>query len=542
VLLARRPWIVSFVLFFLLDSAWVVASPIFSGPDEAAQAVKAAAVVRGQLVGRAGPDGHRWLVSVPGPFSTSSVVAFSLCYFSRTDESGSCGLSFTGPRTTQVVSTQFGAYPPLYYAVVGLPSLAGVSATSVYVMRLVSAALTSAFLASAVVSALAWRRSRLLVLGLVAAATPIVIYVGATINDSGLEISAAICLWVSALVLLIDPPPNGVARLLTKTVVAGSALVLARPLSPLWLVVVGATALALGGTKHLRAHLARPSRWAWVALLVICSGLALGWTATVGVDVLGKPLGGQASAAHVAAYMLSHTPTYLRQAVGMFSFDNVPASLFTFVVWAGVVTLLVAAAVALGRRRQVIVLLSLAGSAILIPLAIELVEARRYGLLWQGRYSVPLAAGVPVVAALIVGREASCPNRFTRPAVMAIVAISLAQVGGFVWALHRFVVGDQGPWITLHALWEPPVPAGLLLAAFLLIAFAWTWWMCWLSTTSKVLPPDTARRSEVERESHGLASRERFTAGRSDTHRAGRCTSGLSSTDPPTSRAQSPED
>ncbi len=537
---ARRHWIVSFALFFLLGAAWAGASPIFSGPDEAAQAVKAAAVVRGQLGGTAGPDGHHWLVRVPGPFSTSSVVAFSLCYFARTNESGSCGLTFTGPRTTQVVSTQFGAYPPLYYAVVGLPSLAGVSATSVYLMRLVSAALSSAFLASAVASALVWRRSRLLVVGLVAAVTPVVIYLGATVNDSGLEISAAICLWVSALVLLVDPPPNGATRLLARTVVAGSALAFARPLSPLWLIVVGATALALGGTRHLRAHLARRSRWVWVAVLAASTGLALGWTVTVGVDVLGKPLGAEASAPHVAAFMLSHTPTYLRQAVGMFSFDNVPAPLFTFVVSTTVVTVLVVAAVVLGRRRHVIVLLSLIAAAILIPLAIELVEARKYGLLWQGRYSVPLAAGVPLVAALIVGRGASRPDHLRRPAAMAIVAIGLAHIGGFVWALHRFVVGAHGPWSTSHALWEPPVPAGILLLAFVLIAFVWTWWMCRLSTTSEVGPPTTARASEVEPERHERPGPDRLTAGRSDTHPADRCTSSLSSTDQPTSPAQPP--
>ena len=162
------------------------------------------------------------------------------------------------------------------------------SALGLYLMRLVSVAITSAFLASALMSAFSWRRSRMLVLGAGVAIVPTVIYLGAVLNDSGLEIAPAICLWVSLLVFVLDPPAEGGARLLTRAGVAACALALARPLSPLWLVLIAVTVLALVGRQRLRALLRRRDVQAWIAAAIVCTGLALLWTTSVGVAVVGR--------------------------------------------------------------------------------------------------------------------------------------------------------------------------------------------------------------------------------------------------------------
>ena len=49
--------------FFLLISSWSLATPLFSGPDEPAQVIHAAAVVRGE-----------WIGSSPGPGNATTVV------------------------------------------------------------------------------------------------------------------------------------------------------------------------------------------------------------------------------------------------------------------------------------------------------------------------------------------------------------------------------------------------------------------------------------------------------------------------------------
>ncbi|HEX4979347.1 MAG TPA: hypothetical protein VFV35_04710, partial [Acidimicrobiales bacterium] len=43
-------WLLSFVLAFGLGAVWAIATPVLAHPDEPAHSVKAAAVVRGELV------------------------------------------------------------------------------------------------------------------------------------------------------------------------------------------------------------------------------------------------------------------------------------------------------------------------------------------------------------------------------------------------------------------------------------------------------------------------------------------------------------
>ena len=47
----RRTWWTSFVLVTLLTGLWVVANPLYAGPDEPAHVIKAVAVDHGQLTG-----------------------------------------------------------------------------------------------------------------------------------------------------------------------------------------------------------------------------------------------------------------------------------------------------------------------------------------------------------------------------------------------------------------------------------------------------------------------------------------------------------
>ena len=87
------------------------------------------------------------------------------------------------PPCPEYVATIYNArYPPLYYSIVGLPSLLADSNWAVYLMRLFSAALSSLFIALAVTSAYVWSKNRLLIAGIVIAATPMVMYLAGIIN------------------------------------------------------------------------------------------------------------------------------------------------------------------------------------------------------------------------------------------------------------------------------------------------------------------------------------------------------------------------
>ncbi len=106
---------------------------------------------------------------------------------------GSCDLGLRGSGRDATVTTYVGRYPPLYYAIVGIPSLAWPTDVGGYLMRLVSGLLSSLFLGLALALAAVWSRLRLLVLAVVVAATPMVFIWGSVVNPSGLEVATAVC-------------------------------------------------------------------------------------------------------------------------------------------------------------------------------------------------------------------------------------------------------------------------------------------------------------------------------------------------------------
>jgi len=88
---------------------------------------------------------------------------------------------------------------------------------------------------------------------------------------------------------------------------------------------------------------------------------------------------------------------------------------------------------------------------------------------------MPLAAGVPILAAAVAGRD-----RFLRRwhgrvtvwvAAAACVALGAAGLAAFFEALRRYAVGVHGPIDFLSGPWHPPLgSAAALAAAFVSIA------------------------------------------------------------------------
>ena len=67
-----------------------------------------------------------------------------------------------------------------------------------------------------------------------------------------------------------------------------------------------------------------------------------------------------------------------RAGTGLFSYNNVAAPLFTFILWWTLAALLAGVALVVGRRRQALVLVGLVAATIFLPVAIQLVEAYKY--------------------------------------------------------------------------------------------------------------------------------------------------------------------
>jgi len=219
-------------------------------------------------------------VDVPAIFAKATDLP--TCFIGRTDVTADCAPPFKGSDSPGKVLTQVGRYPPAYYFAVGLPTLVWPSAAGVRVMRLVSAAITAALLASAFVTAQGSRRREGLVLGLVVAVTPMVFFLGGSVNPSGVEIAGAIGLWSALVTLVLTEPgePQSVettGRLALRAAVAGSALVLSRQLGPLYALLIVAVVAAFAGRRRVAALARRPEVRRWGAALGAVSVVSIAW-------------------------------------------------------------------------------------------------------------------------------------------------------------------------------------------------------------------------------------------------------------------------
>lgn len=148
---ARGPWLLAALLLLVVTAAWSLATPLMGSPDEPSHVVKAAAVARGQWSGEVGAvptdstrPGAATTVLVPDDYPAA--ILLPNCFAFQPDVPAACQQDIRAPSGALVpVETFAGQYPPLYYALVGWPSLLLGAEAATYAMRLVSAALTAGF-------------------------------------------------------------------------------------------------------------------------------------------------------------------------------------------------------------------------------------------------------------------------------------------------------------------------------------------------------------------------------------------------------------
>lgn len=466
---------------------------------------RAASVAGGELLGEAppgDPDSVRLTVQVP---PAVAVLPEPACFAGFPDRSAWCSTHAAalpspagGPDVP--VETTSGRHPPAFYALVGLPLVLLGEPLGVYLARTIAALASAAFLATALTVSLRTARPRLLAVGILAAATPMALHLTGVLNPNGLEVAAAICLWTAALVLL--RPPVGqesagpAARmthgLLPAVGIAAIVLALTRPVSALWVLVAVVTAIAVARREAL-TRLVRERRTWWWGLAVALGGAACaGWLLAVGDPLLPSTTPPPAEpvtfrTALVIAYSLTSRRT--EELIGVFgSLDTrLPGLVWHAWLWIGV--FLPLAALLARRWWPLVVLAGLMALSVLLPVFLEALRYNQLGSVWQGRYSLPLAAGVPILAGMI-GTEAG--GRLARPlaalAIPVMALFGLVQTIAFAVALRRYTVGQGGPLsFVAEDSWHPPVPGRVLLLAFAIAQAALIAWLVW-STSRRVRP------------------------------------------------------
>ena len=182
------------------------------------------------------------VVTVPKSFADFAIPS---CYRFLPTVPAGCTPAFGGSGRETKAITYDGRYPPLYYAIVGLPSLAWHTDVAVYLMRLLSGLLSALFLGLALAWAIVWSESRLLVLAVAVTVTPMVIIFSSVVNPTGLECATATCVWTGGLILVLDRPSRPPPGLIAAIATAATVMVLSRQLSPLWLAIIALCLIAI---------------------------------------------------------------------------------------------------------------------------------------------------------------------------------------------------------------------------------------------------------------------------------------------------------
>jgi hypothetical protein len=493
---SRRVWWTSFVLVTSLAGLWALTNPVFASPDEPTHVIRADALDHGQLTG----DEQRGRLNEEfRPVRDSVRVVQAPEIYRRAagppcfafEKGVAACFGFEGSSRDTGVLTYAAEQPPAYYSVAGIVSwVRSPGAGTVYLMRFLTALMTGAFVATAITALRRAASPTLLAVGVALAVTPMVLFMSGSVNPNGVEIGAAIALWVCGLVLVSTAGTPVDNRLVAAAGIAGCTLALSRQLGPLWLGVIVLTVVSLSNRVALQ-RLAR-SGWVrlWLLLVLACVVFQVAWGAIVRprdatlVDRAPADL----STLEVVQDSIGATLQWYREMVGWFGWLDTPAPIITWLLWTALIAFLVFVAIAWADRRRVTVLLAVLAGVVVVPIVIETTPYRATGTFWQGRYALPLAVGVPILAAFALassdrGRELVTP----RFALTAGIAVGVAQFLAFGQNLRRYTVGYDGElqfW--RDPQWLPPLVSPLLFVlAFAVVVVVFTAWLLWVEPTRR---------------------------------------------------------
>ena len=383
---------------------WAVTNPMFASPDEPAHMVRAQGIVRGQF---------------DGPYKVDGIPVDDIkCLAFHPEVSADCMTLEWAEAPTFEDSTATN-YPPLFHFLAGLPSLFVHGLTGAYVMRLWLALICSSLLALAGAILFVRYPSRFMFLGWALSVTPMVLFLSATVNPSGLAVALGAVIWASGMVLA-DPEPSTNRRRLKQILVASAmAFLLVRRDSLLWLGAIGLSLVALS-PELLHSVWRRRKAAAGLVVAGVAAGLL--WVAP-SWSVLSAGNNGRSRWASIP----NDTYTYVKQAVGWFGWLDTPLS----------DAVMVAALVIMGT----FLLLGLAASSGTVTRSLAVVGALvflvplvfaefRYPY-FQGRYYLPLAVG----GLFLAGRSLATVEMPRRLESRLVGLLGITWAGVQVWAL-----------------------------------------------------------------------------------------------------------
>ncbi|NJC64451.1 DUF2142 domain-containing protein [Planosporangium flavigriseum] len=476
----RRLWFIAFLGFFMISTAWALAMPFGGVPDEGNYITRAAGAGRGEFLGELASSAEG-----AGAFHhvKRGLMVDNMCWQGNAQKSAECGLQPTGKDDIVRLHTTAGRYPPAYFAAVGWPLTIWPTWTGIWLARLIGAAIASAFLASAMFAAVRWTRHPLLPAAVIVAVTPITLHISGGVNPNGVEIAAGLAFMVGLAAIALDRRPTAPPAVYTLIGVSALTLTAVRPFGPLWTLAIIGICFVPTTRKRLRRVLTNRRVLAWLAALAVVLIASVTWSIAVET---GKP--GWVAAMDITpeealrVELFGRLQQYANEMVGVMSWLDAPLPGLAYVAWFMAFGLLFLGGFALGEwhyRWRIAALTLAAFGVMVIP---DALNARTYGFYAQGRYVLPIAVGLPILAAYALGERRALVGTQARSIIrtFALLLIPIHFLALYNTML-RWQYGIRWPKIKVnpfHGEWLPRLGPELPLAlgavgVLVLLVTAW---------------------------------------------------------------------
>jgi hypothetical protein len=161
-------------------------------------------------------------------------------------------------------------------------------------------------------------------------------------------------------------------------------------------------------------------------------------------------------------------PTHAEEMIGVFGWLDTHLPLMIPVLWVALVLAVWVTAVVVGNGRQRVALTLALAVTIVIPIVVEASKAAQNDFFWQGRYSLPLAAGIPVLSVFVLHDRVPRLLTWATLDKCLIGLAAAAHATAFVVVLNRYAVGIPALSTDyLEAPWSPPVDQNLVVCVYL---------------------------------------------------------------------------
>ena len=175
----------------------------------------------------------------------------------------------------------------------------------------------------------------------------------------------------------------------------------------------------------------------------------------------------------VLELVMGRTGEDLTEAIGLLGWLDTPLPTTALFGWLVGLGMLAGAAIAAGRWRVVVAAALVVGTGVYASWVLTMLQNDETGTYWQGRYYLPLLAGIPIVLASV-----EVPVAMARRIGLTAVLVGLLVSNAALFAMmRRFGVGRSGslsPWD--WDTYESPLPPVIVLAVHLAASVGLFWW------------------------------------------------------------------